>query len=76
MDPDGLRTFLLSLRFTEETHRDRKLVFRIGAKALGEKMFAPMEVENQLARGRERPPLLSSCAGDLYDELLHRETFL
>ena len=76
MDAERLRTFLLSLCFSEETRRDGKLVFWVGARALGGKMFVLMEVENQRANGRERPPLFSFSAGDLYEELLEQDAFL
>jgi predicted DNA-binding protein (MmcQ/YjbR family) len=76
MDAEKLRGFLLSLGFSEETQRDGKLVFWVGAKALGGKMFVLIELDNQRTSGRERPPLLSFSAGDLYEELLGQDAFL
>jgi predicted DNA-binding protein (MmcQ/YjbR family) len=76
MDVERIRKLLLSLRFAEETCRDGKLVYWVGSKVLGGKMFALMEIENQRTNGLERAPLISFSAGDRYEELLHQQPFV
>ena len=76
MDVERIRKFLLTLRFAEETCRDGKLVYWVGAKVLGGKMFALLEIENQRTNGRERAPLISFSAGELYEELLNQQQFV
>jgi predicted DNA-binding protein (MmcQ/YjbR family) len=76
MDAERIRRLLLSFRFVQETSRDGKLVLWVGAKALGGKMFALIEIENQRTDGLERLPLLSFSAGNLYEELLDQPPFV
>ncbi len=68
MDAELLRRFLLKLPHVEETLQwGEKLVFWVGDKTLGGKMFALCDLEPG------RPPLAFRAGPERYPELLERD---
>jgi predicted DNA-binding protein (MmcQ/YjbR family) len=73
MDAERLRAFLLTLPHAVETMQwGANLVFWVGDKAIGGKMFALLNLDEPAGSGdRKRHPLLSYAAGPArYAELL------
>ena len=76
MDAERLRTFLLTLPHTVETMQwGANLVFWVGDKAIGGKMFALINLDDpphpETAAGHKPTPLISYAAGPArYSELL------
>jgi predicted DNA-binding protein (MmcQ/YjbR family) len=76
MDPERLRAYLLTLPHAVETMQwGANLVFWVGDKALGGKMFALVNLDRDDARERNKTsPVISYAAGPLrYSELLEIE---
>lgn len=70
MDAESARAFLLTLPYVVETRQwGDKLVFWVGDKAIGGKMFALVDLDRRLSKG-----VISYSAGpERYAELLERE---
>jgi predicted DNA-binding protein (MmcQ/YjbR family) len=76
MDAERLRAYLLSLPHVVETMQwGANLVFWVGDKAIGGKMFALINLDEPAdPAGRKRHPLLSYAAGPArFSDLLERE---
>jgi predicted DNA-binding protein (MmcQ/YjbR family) len=76
MDPERLRAYLLTLPHAVETMQwGANLVFWVGDKALGGKMFALVNLDRDDARERNKTsPVISYAAGpQRYSELLEIE---
>ena len=76
MDAERLRVFLLTLPHAAETMQwGANLVFWVGDKAIGGKMFALLNLDEPGDHGdRKRHPLLSYAAGPAhYAELVERD---
>jgi predicted DNA-binding protein (MmcQ/YjbR family) len=70
MDVERLQTYLLSLPHVVETEQFGGLVFWVGDKAIGGKMFVMVKLENESAPTR----VISYLAGtERYSELLETE---
>ena len=79
MDADRLRAYLLTLPHAVETMQwGANLVFWVGDKAIGGKMFALINLDephpSQQRRTDHEPPVISYAAGPArYSDLLERE---
>jgi predicted DNA-binding protein (MmcQ/YjbR family) len=76
MDPERIRAYLLSLPHAVETMQwGANLVFWVGDKTIGGKMFALVNLDRDAARERDKTtPVISYAAGpQRYSELLEIE---
>jgi predicted DNA-binding protein (MmcQ/YjbR family) len=76
MDPERIRAYLLSLPHAVETMQwGANLVFWVGDKTIGGKMFALVNLDRDAARERNKTsPVISYAAGpQRYSELLEIE---
>jgi predicted DNA-binding protein (MmcQ/YjbR family) len=76
MDAERLRAYLLTLPHVAETMQwGANLLFWVGDKAIGGKMFAVIDLDDPLDTGARKPrPLLSYAAGPArYSELVEIE---
>jgi predicted DNA-binding protein (MmcQ/YjbR family) len=72
MDAERLRAYILTLPHAVETmHWGANLVFWVGDKAIGGKMFALINLDEPATAERKSHPILSYAAGaDRYSELV------
>jgi predicted DNA-binding protein (MmcQ/YjbR family) len=74
MDAERLRTFLLTLPHVEETVQwGGSLVFWVGDKAIGGKMFALVNLNPESHPGRTATVIMYSAGPSRYSELLEME---
>jgi predicted DNA-binding protein (MmcQ/YjbR family) len=76
MDPERIRAYLLTLPHAVETMQwGANLVFWVGDKTIGGKMFALVNLDRDAARERDKTtPVISYAAGpQRYSELLEIE---